>query len=76
MVKAVKVPGNKPQAVTTKTSKGMALQRVRQDCAASAHPVLAPTPTDDDYNLFELSKRLEFLRYRYPYTRFPTPLLS
>ena len=44
MVKAVKTPGRKPQVVTNKASKGMALQRVREVCVASAHSVLPSTP--------------------------------
>ena len=49
MVKAVKAPGQKPQVVTNKVAKGMALQRVREDCAKSAHaiqPATAEAPLD------------------------------
>ena len=49
MVKAVKAPGQKPQVVTNKVAKGMALQRVREDCAKSAlaiQPATAEAPLD------------------------------
>ena len=49
MVKAVKAPGQKPHVVTNKVAKGMALQRVREDCAKSAHaiqPAIVEAPLD------------------------------